>query len=62
MAQRESPPVEPDEAGEHVPNLDILLPELIADGTDGVAEDFDYPVGEYPIPDLDDQEEDPVES
>lgn len=58
MAQRESPPVDPEESGEHVPNLDIRLPELIAEGTWLDPEEFDYSVGEYPVPDLEDQEED----
>lgn len=61
MAQRESPPVERDEEGEHIPNLDIRLPDLIADRGDGDPDDYDYPVGEYPIPDLEEQDEEPIE-
>lgn len=55
MAQRESPPVD-DEEGEHIPNLDIRLPDLIADGMDQNPDVFDYPVGKNAIPDLEDQD------
>lgn len=61
MAQRESPPVETDEEGEHIPNLDIRLPDLIADRSDGDPEDYEYPVGEYPIPNLEEQDEEPAD-
>ena len=61
MAQRESPPVENSEEGEHIPNLDIRLPEFIAERTGGNPDDYDYPVGTYPIPDLEEQELEPVE-
>lgn len=61
MAQRESSPVEADEEGEHVPNVNIRLPDLIAGGTDRDPDEFDYPVGTYPVPDLDEQELEPVE-
>lgn len=60
MAQRESEPMNPEESGEHVPNLEIHLPASIAEGTDRDPEDFDYPVGEYPVPDLDEQDEESV--
>lgn len=61
MAQRESPPVESSEEGEHIPNLDIRLPEFIAEHTGGDPDGYDYPVGTYPIPDLEEQELEPVE-
>lgn len=61
MAQRKSPPIDADEAGEHIPNLEIRLPQLIAEDTGSDPDDYDYPVGEYPIPDLEDQELEPVE-
>lgn len=61
MAQRESPPVESDEHGEHIPNLDIRLPDLIADRTGGDSEDYDFRIGTYPIPVLEEQDEEPVE-
>jgi|GEM_PF-5256964 len=62
MARRESPPVdEADEPGEYVPNLDIRLPELLAARSDTDREAFDYAVGEYPIPDLEEQPEESVE-
>lgn len=60
MTQRESEPMNPEEPGEHVPNLEIHLPELIAEVTDRDPEAFDYPVGEYPVPDLDEQDEEIV--
>jgi len=61
MAQRESAPVESEEEGRHIPNLDIRLPDLIADRSDGEPEDYEYPVGEYTIPNLKEQEKEPVE-
>lgn len=61
MAQRESPPVESDEEGEHIPNLDIRLPDLVAARGGGDPDDYDYPVGEYPIPDLEEQDVEPIE-
>lgn len=57
MAQRQSPPVESHEDGTHIPNLDIRLPDLIADSTDAIPESYEYPVGTYPIPDFTDQDE-----
>jgi len=61
MTRRESPPVESNEEGEHIPNLDIRLPEFIAERTGGDPDDYDYPVGTYPISDLEEQELEPVE-
>lgn len=62
MARRESPPVdEGDGEGAYVPNLDIRLPDLLAARSGADPEDFDYPVGEYPIPDLEAQPEERVE-
>lgn len=56
MERCEPAPIAADESGEYVPNLDILLPELIANESDADPDDFDYPVGMYPIPNLDAQD------
>jgi len=61
MAQRKPSPLDADEDGEHIPNLDIRLPDLIAEQSDGDPEDYDYPVGAYRIPDLEDQDLESVE-
>lgn len=61
IARRKSPPIDADEVGKYIPKLDIHLPELIADETDRVPDAFDFPVGEYPIPDREDQDLEPVE-
>ena len=61
MARRESSLIDTDEEGKHIPNLEIRLPQLIAEKTGDDSGDYDYPVGEYPIPDLEDQELESVE-